>query len=129
MLFLDVTRSDAGRCRRWRLRVTLQGMHRSHLRQSTMLTDDTGVIGVMACVGRGVSVQRQCAVSRAAIPPGMAERIVGRVMTRNLWRGYCRRCPILARSFTQRSYTESEFRELLFIFSIIMRYITRNIKM
>lgn len=60
MLLLHIARGDARRCRRWRLRMTLQGMHRSHLRHG-MLIDGINMrvmIGVVARVGRVVSMQR-----------------------------------------------------------------------
>lgn len=61
MLLLHVSSCNARRRRRWRLRMTLQGMHRPHLRHSGVLTDGTGVrvmISVMSRVGRVVSMQR-----------------------------------------------------------------------
>lgn len=60
MLLLHVAGCNARRCRRWRLRMTLQGMNSSHLRHG-MLTDGTGVrimISVMSRMGRVVSMQR-----------------------------------------------------------------------
>lgn len=59
MLFLHVTRGNAGWCRWWCLRMTLQGMHCSYLRHS-MLIDGIGMrvmIGIVARVGRVVSMQ------------------------------------------------------------------------
>lgn len=109
MLFLRIARSNTRWCRRWRLWMTLQRMYRSHLWHS-MLIDGVSMrvmIGVVARVGRVVSMQWQSAISWAAISPRMTERIVGRVVTRNLWWGYRWWGPILARSFTQRSYTKN----------------------
>lgn len=59
MLLLHIASSDAGRCWWWRLRMTLQGMHRSHLWHGVLI-DGIGMgimIGIVACMGRIVSMQ------------------------------------------------------------------------
>jgi len=60
MLFLHIARSDAGRCRRWCLRMTLQRMHRSHLWHSVLI-DGVGMrvmIGIVTRMRCVVSMQR-----------------------------------------------------------------------
>jgi len=59
MLLLHITRGNTGRCWRWRLRMILQGMNRSHLRHSVLI-DGIGMrvmIGIMTRVGRVMSMQ------------------------------------------------------------------------
>lgn len=59
MLLLHVASSDAGRCWWWRLRMTLQGMHCSHLWHSVLIDGISMriMIRIMARMGRIVSMQ------------------------------------------------------------------------